>query len=1815
MSEQRLDPIDFGLDARLNAPALHDENLFFTAVSLWRSSCREMQTLLVAITDIRDSISHLVRQRWGLDATLCGLRFHGGSLIDLNEACAFVVQHPDLDPTLDATCSVFGIAPGHALHGLTPLQLLERLKTLDLDTALTERWVSYWNSRAPGLPVARRVHAARQHRLHLQAACELAFAEDRLDSRQRQALQVVIDGDQIAPPFGEARVYVETLYLKMPDGARYKLPGALVITCDSAEGIGQLLYLPAHSPVLLVFAERDEMERYLLQRQRNLWATASNTLRPRNSIEYEVHEQPLEAASRQLLSGLRQRMLAALLDNPHANLAAPGAAPLAAAERFDAWRKAGSLFAEYASPSLTIDPDAEPPPLPGFGRLYRDMPLSTRLAKVSQQLAAFEALQGEQDGLLSPPLQMLWTSLDALSQLREHAFEAATAVIEGDASGRARLKQAHIAGLRTEADIQVAMKLLAPTDKALLDAVLDSPVAGQRLQPVIALSLALQHGSQPAQALDGLLLLGHGTSTLDSQQPLLLYWPGEAGGLQRFASFAALERELFKLPAQPGELKLLALPITGDAIDHGLNRQLEHFERQRQTLTDEATLAQLRAASLAGLLLPSHTARDYAQAHLQELQHTLILARDQPDWLRNLQPAQRQPLRQLLEDYLRAVRRSRTLLEGKLPPRNAFAEQQVAAYLREDFKLASDVQVSLDLPDSVSHQRDLIAGSGSPGTPGKLIRVPSAARSTITLAEAALHNLDDDLEQRVSFMQVLVNGGNAADRNAVMQGLSVARLRRLMSALDLAGRYERHIREAFLGAAGESAFSRDYRQECLLQPLHLMLKIQGAVACQRHQIDTRGLSVLHAAIAASDPTVQLLPVMLATGGPDTAGRSTTVSAASFVHAEGDGVTLLHLPDSPDGHFLRQYPDLESARLALFRLTFDSSMAGYLSDHALHGDAAAHRSRLVEAAVRHYDGIIAAGPAWPEGMALTAHLCNAQMGRLITAHRASARSNGDLYLEQKALQHGMVFNYIKMALGALPFVGAAVGLFDAWTSANHSAAAFARGDTFDGMEQLESVLLSLLDVLMDLLPGGSISPAAARQVTRQRQLARLSRLPLDNRAGTRTALQRFSGFEYAGDLTLAGLAAGDEGIYRNVFRHAQGDFIVNHRRVYQVAFDRDRHTWRLAGPRSAYRPAIALDDTGNWDTHGALFGVNIVSPVSGGGGVLGHVADAIDPMWPAAMRQHLPRWWTDPALRRKRALRRSADAKIRALADLNKETVEQQQRFNRSTDSLERRKLRHDLVVHYTAERKVADEVYPELEELYLLSSGNNRSRARDLQSRVAWLQVNRMGNELNSVKNDAVELLNHIQTLIGETTNTPPTDVAQHLQIMQRRKRARIQLIEHLDRASELTQSMEHWNRRITVAKQRAKNRELMDDSQHYLDQPTCDMLKVANHAEIISLYDAAQDETWFILQRQVAKGRVKLDRSMNNQQHLPALRANAQQRKRMLEACIQSYEKYRRNLLAWNTSYPEYFDQQYVAPLLHLLQRLTDLAESWIQKIPPATSGQRPDKHGPAPRKLFETEDNQLLAGVEEGRRFTISGINDRTEVYVPGNEGRWRLQTDSDSPRVTPVVSVERLVNEARNRLKRLPAYRAKVQGYVRQHMLPADLEYLLHSEADELRLRAERIVEQAADNPLVGTLREQAQALMSEGSALRVSQSLLSRKPNGVLLDYLMEQRALRLVKVNGLVELPRRGDGRPDFLQEYEILDITGAEPRPLWYAHFHYESAQPKFDGFVKEHLKTAEQRRLGLQWQTAQGDSAERIWRGAIGRPLAHKHFSALFDA
>lgn len=1689
---------------------------------------------------------------------------------------------------------------------------------------------TWWNARARGTDQSRKAQANRLYRQHFEASSQWAFAQGILDTEQIQTLQAFIDPPaQTATP-ATPKVYVEQMQFKDDKGLSVSLSGALVITRDTAQPVAQLLYLPSLPSAWMTFENRVDMESWLIEHQPQMFdqpRLPTGTLR----VDYtELERSVLQTSAESLWA----RLPVTPDDRPHNELILAPPADLPDADTNDD----GVLF----------------------GQLSPDIPLGVRRQALEQQRTALDALLGEnfQGDHTDPSLQRLQRQMDALTAAEQASSTAATALLNTDSAQQmlelrhknrphyATLYQARLDGLRAEAELQLSLNQINTEEHQWLTRVLDAPDQAPGTDLVVArlvLSATDTEGDTlrtQTEELDGVLLFTKASALLpDSTDSLLLYWPGRFGGLQRFSSLQALEQSLFKRAANDNILVLHVLPLSGPPFEYALQTQLHSCEQQAARLMTAnpvpsrasqrtVELEKLREQTLARLTVPLSAAREQVYAHILEQNRSSALAAQLPSWHGQLSAEQRERLKASFRSYIVAMKRSHEWLERELPPREAFSKKAVDARLRQDFDLTQQVEVVLDVPDSTTWRKVVVEGA-APGTPQQNVLVASEQRSKLSIGELALGNIDQEMWWRLSFMQVEVSGADAVQRQKVKSGVTTSWLRKLVTELDVAGKYETLIRETFLGSSTASTFSNEYRRESLSEPWRLMLRLQGEFAVLAKDIDANGRQVLEIAIeansreafSANGKRIELLPAHLTVGGKDThAEGPSTLSGVTFIVEHVSGLTLLYLPDSPDGVFLRQFGSLEQARIRLFNDCLRNSMVNYLAGRALKGDFAHHVSRINQALLKNFDGLIGVGTPWPASTSLATHLLNVHMGRLLEAHRATSRSNDALYLEQVALKSGAMFNYLKMAVGMLPFVGATIALYDAWNSANLAVAAFLRGDVGHGLAEVEAVLLSLIDAAMDILPGTIATPAAARIATRSRQLRALSKSPgalqVSTQHQARRSLERFKGYEYEKPISLAGLHPGSEGIYRNVYRHADGDFMLRQGRIYRIELEGNPPRWRLVGTSSrTYKQPIALDESGHWNTHYAVYGTVIEGGGVGGGAVLGHMADGLDPIWPAAIRNRLPRWWTDRALRRQLTLTNTADAYTRRL-DVQTRSSNATLEHYFALDPLQRPAFRVRADAACANDIDIAQAHYLNLDELMLYSHGRKRTHIEDIQSRCAWTIVDRSVRRIGLVKERLLEHLDRIDQLIARSDTTPLTDTAAHLQLMAQRKQVRKDFLKDFDQLHTTVEEANRWNRRITNRIQKSKMAQDMATVNEKFSDANHFYLKTAHTLEIIAHYDAVSDLSWMYFHVQLKAARNKVGRALLTQHHLPQVSATVSQRNKVLEDCLATYVEFRRQLGAWTLSYSQHLDLEQVTEFLDNLDKVEDFARHAIKTRPSVVP-----KEGRPGQQLFETEDNQLLIGiastdaVTRQKRFTIEGVDGRTETWLPRSSGKYHLSEPPVSVQPELPTDVRPLLAEARNRLEAANAYTRKVEGYARQNMLPVDLEHMMSSEATELTTRARAIERLSPTEAVALQLRNRADQMLRTGRTLRINQTMSSKTPTEGYLDYLLEQQVVDIRKEGGLRDLGKRADGRRDFLQEYEVRDLRSEPAQTLWYAHFHYTSAKPQFSDFVKGHLKRPEQRNLGLQWQkdvAASGGTVEAIWRGDIGKPLGNKHFSTL---
>lgn len=1802
-------------------PKTIDDSLLLQACQRWRASSEGLRDLFAASPALRDSINELLRQQLQLDGEKTGLRFAATDdqpehFVSLTDACAFVVQQPTLETDLDQHCVLSGLRANHPLYALKPLQLLEKLKALDPRKSHEIRWAEFWDARAPRTPVSRRTRATQLYRAHFEATAHMALAHQAITAAQLKTLQLIIDsGDGVLTIDGQP-VHTEKLALVLSNGSRIKLPGAWVISVGDLATAAPLLYLPGNATSIQAFTTRADMQTWLAG-QVQIPTGLPKTIQ---RVDYSTALEPMVTGASDLFANRHHAQLYALsnTNKGHPGIRAHGARSLVHVDLIDHQRSSAIIVAAPPKP-LTSTSDVETDETPLFGSLSAGIPLGMRHAALKRQREALERLQdNDSDGARYRECQ---DALDALETAEQAGTTAATTLLYRETAldvstfntAFSALRQAHLDGLYAEGRLQAALGQLDSGEHDLLKAVLDKPVAAERDADITAASLTLslsetQDGVTTTQSevLRGALVIGAQAALADrtATSSLMLYWPGNGGGLQRFADRRTLECEVFRILDHDSNLTLQLSPISTDPLHHCLNELVTDFEAKATPLRgipEQAdALAILRQGYLAHLQVPLHAARQLAFAHLQEQERSGTLAGHLPDWLVTLKENERSALKQNIEAYIAAMRQSHALMTLALEPRDDFTRRHLHARLRKDFSLDGDFSILVELPDSTTTEQVPEAGPG--GIRKTTNIVPSKAHSKMSLEDLAQLNIDnvqsvlnDSLSQRLVFLRLEITATHRTDRTRLLNGINLTYLRRVLPELDLPKAYEQKIRDAFQGAASESAFVRQHRRESLIEPWRLMLKIQSENARLQKHLSPDEAALLNTAIDADTPQawqangkrLVLLPVSLKVGGKDTPGEGpVTLSGVSFIQEQISGVTLLYLPDSHDGQFFRRYNTLEAARKGLFTLCATDKWIDYLAGRTLQGNVRAHVRRIGQAVEKNFDAIIEVGVRWPASTSLAAHLLDAHMGRLIEAHRGTSRSNDELFFERYALKGPRAFNYIKMALGMVPFVGSVLALYQAWTAANQATAAFLRGDVADGLVEIESMLLSLIDAFMDLLPGeaaASTLSQTTRALTRARQLHTVVRnmaaLQIKSQRHARHVLARFKDYEYEKPISLVATEPVGHGLYRGIYRHADGDFIERQGRLYQVELSHDSRSWRLTGnSRKTYKQPIALDESGHWDTWFGVHGTALEGAAVGGGNVVGRVADTLEPFWPPVIRQRLPRWLVDRHFRRHHQLTATVDDLADQLQRRGAKSDRVLNAYGAATDA-QRLTMLPAVEAACVGDIKLARQRYEALTELTALTQGRKRREVTYMQSKTAWLLTDRYRRRAIHVSHKFLGMTRAVKRLKQLHNALPGDAVAERLKHIEDIHRFRVEIINQLDQLGELKDQVNHWYERM-LAKDRPKISALVDNTNSRHSEAVLLYLKTSQRLEIVRKPGSPDDASWRYFVTMAEPLRNKIDLRLYRQYDLPNMQNTTAQRNRILQESIDACVEFRREIGVWIASYPQFFHLDVVEPLLEGIDRLADRARAAINKPP------EPRVAGQPLQRVFITDDNQLRHGVEQwdnvtnARQYRSTGTGGYEEIWEHGADGVVRLTNPQNLAVPSPAeLSLATLVTEAQQRLDNLATYRTTVQSNANRGMLPVDLQHMMDSQASELTTRADSIAAKSAEQPIIRQLRDQAAALIVEGRTLRTQRSLSSQKPTDGMLDDLIGQNAVEIRKPLAIRQLADH-QGRANYLQEYEVWNLTQEPAQLLWYVHFHYRSATRPLRQFERAHLKLPAHRKL-----------------------------------
>ena len=235
----------------LAVAATPDESLFLNASARWRDSSQGLRELIRRHpANTRHARSTASNSNWtwtGNKPACCSpppmnIR---NVFVTLTDACAFVLQHPTLETTLDQRCRVTGLNQAHALSALTPLQMLERLKDARPGTVAQRTLANLLGRARPRHGgVATRTGRCSFTAIISRPPPNWHSPEETLTAEQFKPLQLIIDPPAGALTLDNQPIHTEQLALVLSNNSRVKLTGAWVITVGDAATVSQLLYLP-----------------------------------------------------------------------------------------------------------------------------------------------------------------------------------------------------------------------------------------------------------------------------------------------------------------------------------------------------------------------------------------------------------------------------------------------------------------------------------------------------------------------------------------------------------------------------------------------------------------------------------------------------------------------------------------------------------------------------------------------------------------------------------------------------------------------------------------------------------------------------------------------------------------------------------------------------------------------------------------------------------------------------------------------------------------------------------------------------------------------------------------------------------------------------------------------------------------------------------------------------------------------------------------------------------------------------------------------------------------------------------------------------------------------------------------------------------------------------------------------------------------------------------------------------------------------------------------------------------------------------------
>ena len=1771
---------------------------------------KALQSVLEQAPLLRTALRSYLQKTLKIDPDACGLNSDDSQVTLLDFAARVLSSAVFANPF--AEWSTWGLADHPTYQTWTGRDWVQLLNPL-LVPWLADTHAAYWDMRMPGHAVSRRSYTEQRLAEHFQSTLELNYGLDGINDKALQ-LGKLDSSSQYAQ-----------LYWQHPGTAAEVAPGALLIKPPGGDA-PWLLYRPDANNPIRSFQSQAALLSWSHEHRQRLWPNPDTPLDSTSeSTSVVVKDLATDGLAGLLNSVLKdnQRLTEKYLLQA-AKESETDPLDWSLIETWEAKRGVQLKATLPASLKESLDllvsaDDSLAAEELHFDSLNERLPLGWRKQRIERQEKCLADYLGSETEPASAKMQALreyQAKLDqeetALQKLLAELPDTLTPETWGQKTGESessrfdQLSQHFARNLLLEARFQQLLGDLSETRLQWIENLIERPEPSLQ-RPVVVNAVTLMIGAR-AWTLTGYLAI-HAIANDDDDTPdsaWLLYKAGHDGGLSTFTDQTQLTNALLKTlyGAWPETLLESAWPMgTEDLLKHldestevpsvGIVPITTHvFDYLTQT---QLTLfASTSPTQVQNLGLSANVARIQAFERLAEKNRTAHI-HTQLQALSHLNDAERIALAAELEAFRRAMLVSSRLLERDLPERGRFARNKLHAHLRQAFSLSTVPEISLDIADKTSKQRVPLPESGFANAFKEVVAF-SPERSKVPLEKFLLRALDDDLTLRLGNATILFDDSAPT---AMREQLNLSFVANLVKNLDLAGAYEQQILDAFKGQTDETAWAAQLRQETLRLPFEHQLSI---ISLSRStHLDAQGQQLLELFCQEQGDssltrtvdyyTLELKPGVAADGSSNRVDLS-----GVFILKAATGPVLLLLPDMPGSMVISQYASTEEACRALEDQAVDTQVRSYLANLPLEGDAAAHLSYINTAVVQKYSGFIGLGSTRQEPLAQ--FQANLQMGRSILEHRTSSRSQRDLFLEQEAIRHGRVYNYIKMALGLVPLVGAGIALYDGWNAANASVEAFLRGDAGEGIEHLNSVFLSLIDALFDLTPGSLAvsSKAVARTGTRQQ----LPSIGIPRTTVTRRhSPEPFTG--YASEVPAGRWLDHPQAYGKGVLRHAEtgADYITHQGRFYQVEWDASYRTWRLKGTASrTYKQPVKLSEAGFWQTHGSLSGQIIDNGLAGGGAYLSTLYNR---GW-QTLRGYLR---PQPALLSPVEVVRSIETGLLA----------QQARMTAKTDALNRARGfdsngQPGTPADAATIKRALQEVIDQLDEFTTFHE-QSLDRLQTIRSQVRPAQFRGMYDELafnlgrqhpvlirqrHTKANGYFRELARLDQALDETT----VDILEHFRKVQSTKKELAVALEQMEaevrRIGQLRNRLHRDN--LTVYDQDLAKLNIPLDPHGYR------VVRLASLALGIFKIPSAESYDFLLMLRRINREILKLCSSLYSHGDLAAAGLSRTQEHRFLLQLKQRYQRFNNHMLSWQDSFPDFITSETTRQMRQALSSLIKDVDSALSATAPV---KKPASHrGPSKPRLFETVDQQLLIGREvtvQGQRTMVvkQTVNSEAHTtYTAAADGKWQPAPNTPAIPSSPLAS---LVATANKHLAGVSAQRSKLQQFKRLNMLPADLEDLAQGYATTLRDLAADITRKAADElsdtqrVLVQRLEQAADDLDAFGRQLRIEQIKTSQQPNIAHLQYLHEHKEVS-IHWSRTLEPAKNKQGSPvEYLEEYRIDDSS--TQTPLWYAHFHFKKKPGT--GFARleaGHLKLA-----------SEVNQSSGVWRG----PVTESQATALF--